>query len=253
MWVVAPKWANGFDSPHEKMRFECNECHTAASWKEIAFDHQKTRFSLDGRHMALRCVQCHDIKNFGSASSDCVSCHTDIHQAKLSNSCDRCHTTRSWVVNAIQAHANTSFPLIGVHARLDCKSCHISEIEGEYSFVKSECVACHSADFQRAQSPSHTAMSFGTRCEDCHNPLGWQPASFNRHDAFFPIMTGVHAGRWNSCADCHANGQDFSIFSCFGCHEHSQARMDGGHGDVRGYSYDSNACFSCHRTGQRGG
>jgi hypothetical protein len=42
---------------------------------------------------------------------------------------------------------------------------------------------------------------------------------------------------------------NFKHFNCLGCHEHSMSRMNGAHDDVRGYVYDSNACYNCHPTG----
>ncbi len=241
-------------SPHsEEMRRECDQCHQSTNWKDIRFDHLSTKFPLEGRHAKARCIGCHALEDFRRVSADCITCHTDVHQGKLGASCGRCHTPRGWAVfNTLNAHAGTSFPLIGPHARLDCKACHTSEIEGEFSFMKSECYSCHEADFGQATNPSHSEMGFGTRCEECHFPVSWQPANFARHSAFFPISTGRHAGVWHTCADCHPNSADHGDFNCLGCHEHEQGRMNAKHDEVRGYAYDSNACYTCHPRGEGG-
>jgi len=241
-------------SPHsDQMRFNCEECHVSTNWKDIRFDHQVTGFLLDGKHAKAKCTGCHALEDFGHVSSDCISCHTDVHQGKLAISCGRCHTPRGWAVfNSLSAHAGTSFPLIGPHAKLDCRACHISDIEGEFSFLKSECYSCHAGDFEHAANPSHSLMGFGTRCEECHFPVSWQPANFARHSGFFPISTGAHAGAWSSCRDCHPNQQDHRVFSCLGCHEHEQSRMNDKHSEVGGYVYDSNACYTCHPRGEKG-
>jgi hypothetical protein len=52
------------------------------------------------------------------------------------------------------------------------------------------------------------------------------------------------------CETCHADPNDYSEFTCFSCHQHSQDRMDDKHSDVSGYSYDSAACYSCHPDGR---
>ncbi len=242
------------ETPHKVLRFECNDCHSSTTWREVKFDHAKTDFALEDRHTKVKCVQCHSLEDFRVAGSDCVSCHDDIHQGKLAHTCEQCHSARGWsVFNTLKVHANTSFPLIGAHARLDCRACHISEIEGEYSFLKSECIFCHKTDFEQAQSPPHTQMGLGTRCEDCHFMVSWQPANFSGHDSFFPIFSGRHAGVWTSCEICHASSQDYTIFDCFNCHEHSKVRMDGAHSDIRNYVYESGACYSCHPGGSAGG
>jgi hypothetical protein len=241
------------ETPHKNLVLECDKCHAVTEWKEIVFDHSTTEFVLWGRHAGLGCRDCHNIEDFGLARADCSACHLDTHQGKLGPDCGRCHNPQGWsIFNTSAVHANTTFPLMGAHARLDCKACHISEIEGEYSFLKSECVSCHYAEFQAAANPSHTDMGFGTRCEECHFPVSWYPANFVKHDAFFPISSGAHAGVWSSCNDCHSNPNDRTVFSCLGCHEHNQNSMNDHHSEVNGYAYDSNACYSCHPRGQGG-
>jgi hypothetical protein len=50
--------------------------------------------------------------------------------------------------------------------------------------------------------------------------------------------------------DCHINSGNYSSFSCINCHEHSnRGEVDDDHSEVSGYSYESNACYSCHPTG----
>lgn len=246
--------AENIETPHKVLKFECSECHNSNTWQEVKFDHAKTGFALEDRHAKVKCADCHTLEDFKLAGSDCINCHEDIHQGKLDRSCERCHTARGWTVfNRLTAHANTSFPLFGAHASLDCQACHTGEVEGEYSFLKSECIDCHQADFERAASPPHTQMDFEARCEDCHTLASWQPANFSQHESYFPIFSGHHAGVWSDCEICHSTPQNYRIFSCFGCHEHSRDRMDGAHSRVRGYTYDSNACYSCHPGGSGGG
>ncbi|RMF57129.1 MAG: hypothetical protein D6748_11805, partial [Calditrichaeota bacterium] len=88
------------------------------------------------------------------------------------------------------------------------------------------------------------------RCEDCHNMTAWRPANFSGHDNYFPIYSGAHGGKWDTCMDCHTSPGSFQVFSCFeGCHEHNKNRMDDKHREVSGYVYESNACYSCHPSG----
>jgi len=41
------------------MELACSSCHSTSRWGEAAFDHQKTAFPLDGRHIGVRCGACH--------------------------------------------------------------------------------------------------------------------------------------------------------------------------------------------------
>ena len=238
-------------NPHVNLTLECDNCHTTKDWKLVMFDHRIVNYPLEGQHKGLSCEQCHSIEDFSRVAPGCAACHQDVHQEKLGRECSTCHTPEHWtVLDVLVAHRNTTFPLVGVHARLDCQACHLSEIEGEYSFIQSECVACHQSNYQNAQNPEHTGMGFSIRCEDCHNLTGWRPANFSGHDGYFPIYSGEHAGKWDTCSDCHVVPGNYQQFSCYdGCHEHNQAKMDDEHDEVSGYVFESNACLSCHPSG----
>jgi len=71
------------------------------------------------------------------------------------------------------------------------------------------------------------------------------------HDRFFPL-TGDHGGQ--PCTRCHMDPSDIRSFTCFDCHRHSESRTRNEHdGEVRGYSYDSMACYRCHPRGRKEG
>lgn len=38
---------------------DCKRCHAFENWKTIHFDHNKTRFPLDGKHAQVPCASCH--------------------------------------------------------------------------------------------------------------------------------------------------------------------------------------------------
>jgi hypothetical protein len=40
---------------------DCLSCHTFNNWKPEKFDHNKTRFSLEGAHQKLKCSRCHPV------------------------------------------------------------------------------------------------------------------------------------------------------------------------------------------------
>lgn len=238
------------ENPHRVLDRECNACHTPEGWNTIRFDHQQTAFPLTGQHEGVNCVACHSLADFREVQARCGACHIDAHQDKLGEDCQRCHTSRSWtLLDPLTAHASTTFPLLGKHGQLDCQACHTSEVVGEFSMTRSECFACHEAEFRSAQNPVHSSLGFGVRCEECHELTGWRPATFAQHDDVFPIFSGKHRGEWEDCTDCHTSPGNFLVFSCLNCHEHRQSKMDEEHHEVAGYVYESNACYACHPRG----
>ncbi len=64
-------------------RNDCTRCHTSNNWNPEKFNHNNTRFKLDGEHVGLDCVQCHKptdglIHNYILYKFDditCASCH----------------------------------------------------------------------------------------------------------------------------------------------------------------------------------
>lgn len=138
-----------------------------------------------------------------------------------------------------------NFPIAsGDHGGVDCNACH-----GAFdTFRKFTCTAsgCHTQD---KVDPIHAGMGPDYRFEDtaclsCH-PTG-EAAMF---DHPFPIdAASPHARR--ACAECHPVAADKKQFTCVACHEHEQPLMDGAHGSMAGYSYDSAACLSCHPKGE---
>lgn len=239
------------ENPHKEVPFSCETCHNTADWHIVSFDHSITDFALTGQHIKQNCKSCHDISNFANTSIECRSCHTHVHQSKLYPECESCHTPVSWtIIDANQAHANTTFQIIGTHAKLDCGSCHQSDIVAEFRRPSSDCYDCHKNDFAGTSNPKHDFTTFGTRCEDCHSFISWKPATFRDHDSQFPIFSGAHNGVWDDCTTCHINPATYSDFTCLVCHAHSRDKMDREHRERSNYSYDSYACYHCHPGGK---
>jgi NAD-dependent SIR2 family protein deacetylase len=63
---------------------DCNRCHGSDSFKPaIKFDHSKTLFPLDGKHIKVACIKCHkEIKDqeqtfvlYKIKEFKCADCH----------------------------------------------------------------------------------------------------------------------------------------------------------------------------------
>jgi hypothetical protein len=224
--VIAAAAGRAQNSPHGKISFACEECHSADSWNVMPeparFDHRKTGFVLKGQHVQVQCTECHTTLTFKfkTSATRCADCHSDVHRGELGTTCDRCHSPQSWLVPDMpQKHASTRFALIGAHATVPCQGCHTSQQKNEYVGMRTDCFGCHQADFEGAQAPNHRQAGFSTDCTGCHsvNAMNWG-ANFDHAKSGFPLL-GAHATI--PCAQCHPGNVFRAIpTDCISCHQH---------------------------------
>jgi hypothetical protein len=240
--------------PVEGVKTRCAACHSADGWDRVAFAHARTGFPLEGRHAEAPCKGCHAEGSFaGAVPRACAACHRDVHQGRLGQACDRCHDATAWAATTFtaDAHRRTAFPLTGRHAVVPCESCHGDARDRGFTRPVRDCVACHEADFARAQTSAALPHDPGlTTCRGCHGTFRFQPAAFPAHDACFPIRSGHHAGV--RCRDCHTSippvveplSCTSGSFDCRRCHSCAE------HDPVSGFDCTtSRRCYECHRFG----
>ena len=249
---------------------DCGRCHLPTTWGGVGFQH--FGFPLDGAHAALDCSACHANQVFVGLPTDCFGCHQDDYSAAqdpdhltlmLSTMCSDCHTTSSWY-DAHFSHLGISSGCVDCHLAdyqettdpnhalenlsHDCEQCHTTDTWSGAAFshagITSGCAECHLDDYQATSEPNHAQAGFPVSCESCHNTVAWSDATFDHN---FPINSGDHSGL--DCIDCHLAPRSFAIFSCTHCHEHRQSEADDEHDDVRGYVWESMACYQCHPNG----
>lgn len=234
----------------------CTTCHTTTSWKPSSFNHSSTGFTLTGAHVSANCSKCH-ITAGVKPLQDCYACHRVNYEQTVSpnhvtsnfaKTCYTCHTTTAWKPANFD-HNTTAFPLTGAHLSANCSQCHITA----GVTPSTDCYACHKTKYDQTTNPNHAASGFDKTCKTCHSTGAWKPATFNHDGLYFPIYSGEHKGKWNTCADCHKNTTNYAVFSCIDCHEHNKTDMDKEHKSVSGYSYASTACLSCHPNGKGDG
>jgi hypothetical protein len=244
------------DPDHVSNNFDhdCTTCHSSSAWTPATFDHASTDFPLVGAHTSVDCADCHTTGYSQQLPTDCWSCHESNFKAvedpnhitnNFDHDCTTCHSSSAWTPATFD-HASTEFPLTGAHATADCSACHSSG----YQNTPLECWSCHESVYNQTTDPNHKGANFPTTCESCHTTKAWTPASWDHDKQYFPIYSGKHKDEWNACADCHINTNNYVQFECITCHEHSnKSELDNDHKDVSGYSYDSQACYTCHPTG----
>ncbi len=251
-------WAQ--KNPHGKdFKFDCSDCHTTGGWtysgSTSKFNHNSTKFMLEGQHKYTACTSCHKSLVFSEAKTNCVDCHTDMHNATVGMDCARCHDAKSWLVSNITGiHQQSRFPLLGAHNAADCSSCHSSVSNLEFQPLGIECIDCHRPDYEGTHNPNHVQSGLSLFCAECHtSDFDWKPAKFGVHDGYFPVYSGAHREAWQDCTDCHKQRDNFSVFSCIDCHEHNKSVTDEDHRGINGYFFNNMACFACHPAGTKEG
>ncbi|MCG6962761.1 MAG: hypothetical protein LJE95_05760, partial [Acidobacteria bacterium] len=210
---------------------ECASCHTveAKGFRATRFDHSRARFHLDGKHLTVKCEQCHhretaafpsgtgETVRYTGMGTDCVSCHHDAHRGELGDRCATCHATEAFKVTKYNHRADGKF-FQGSHASVACVKCHPkgpdpAVLKGEdprhFAAATRQCASCHD-DPHRGE--------LGTDCQSCHDVARrFQSASRAFHKATLLPLEGRHLAV--PCADCHLNGQIRGTPTrCFDCH-----------------------------------
>lgn len=167
-----------------------------------------------------KCQSCHKLSDVGIRSTKggllaVAAQKTKFHQALIEQDCMACHTDHRGPKFASADRKGFSHLLLRVDIRERCETCHVKPIDGLHRQIAGNCAQCHS---QKA----------------------WKPATFN-HDKFF-LLDGDHSA---TCATCHTNN-DYSRFTCYGCHEHQADRIRAKHVE-EGIS-DFENCVECHRS-----
>jgi hypothetical protein len=149
----------------------CTRCHTPTKFSDVpAFDHSRTLFPLDRRHMAVKCTSCHDASRGAKLRADCRFCHGDPHRGRTLMDCEQCHRADRWTLVRFD-HDRTIFPLRGRHFTTACRACHTND---QYTGIRPECVSCHRQDKLRADGMYTFHRGFGFDCGECHKAFTWR-------------------------------------------------------------------------------
>ena len=213
------------------------------------------------------CTSCHSLGQRGIEPAKCLACHTPLRariradegfHATVAADCASCHKDHfgrdfdpvRFDTDAFD-HRDTGYPLLGEHARADCRSCHKPELvtaadvrlfklaagrlDDTYLGLADDCATCH-----RADNP-HGSDFARADCASCHGPAGWdEVADFDHASTGFDLV-GRHAAL--ACTSCHGEGPSGTVqftgveADCASCH-----RPDSPHGT----QFRGQDCASCH-------
>lgn len=183
-------------------------------------------------------------------ATDCFACHTPFLGSRAAK-CIACHktadiglkTTKGLVIDKEKKN-------VGFHQKLieeDCVACH-SDHRGVKAFrpisrfshnllqssLQKQCDSCHSTPTDALH------QKIKGNCVQCHNNEAWTPASFE-HEKYFRFDRDHDA----ECKVCHTDN-DYSRYTCYGCHEHSRSKIREEHVEEGIANYEE--CVDCHRS-----
>jgi hypothetical protein len=230
---------------------DCQQCHNITDWKQARqFDHSKTKYPLTGMHAQVACEKCHfpagpdQTVNFAGLKFDtCTACHRDPHKGAFKGTCESCHTTAGWKKVTMSTpfdHSKTKYPLVGMHAKVSCVSCHAGgDFKRPLAFA--QCQDCHTPDPHKGQFQSRQSKG---ECSECHTVEGWKPSSFGvkEHASSHYPLEGKHATV--SCEKCHLPAAKDTVYkvkfaACTDCHKDA-------HDNQFAAAPYQNKCETCH-------
>jgi Cytochrome c7 and related cytochrome c len=195
---------------------KCDTCHSTKEWRSNSFNHDTdTKYVLRGKHRSVTCKDCHTGNLYrDKLVQECLACHKkdDKHKETLGKECGSCHTERSWKEPSKFDHETTTFPLLGKHAKVECKECHKSAMFKE---APKDCYACHKKDDKHKDT-------LGKDCASCHVERDWKltEGRFSHERTRFPLRN-AHAPKLLKCDACHKDLHSYrnTAMDCFSCHK----------------------------------
>lgn len=219
--------------PHQgRLGPRCAECHVTAGFFERPaagrFDHTRTRYPLEGRHLAVRCAACHPrgTSRTTLAYAVCSDCHRPKHEPAwatrpAATRCESCHDVAGFKPSPFGPDR---------HRAGRCTECH-AEVHGTQppgTAVLADCVKCHGVEeWQRSAYPTADHAATGlplegrhatVACAACHGlarrdlPALARTAADGQAGIRFMVGKGectschqdVHRARYGSvCTPCH--------------------------------------------------
>lgn len=227
----------------------CETCHSTAGWQSgrfSNFNHDQTRFPLQGKHKTVQCESCHPPgkPRQGMKFAKCTDCHADFHRGQFADrvsrgACEECHSVQGFspAKFSVEAHRQSKFPLEGGHLAVPCIACHAGGANGQqdsrsmlkmnrFTFASTRCQDCH-RDPHREEVDKYIAIG---GCEHCHQVASWRKIVFDHSRTKFPLV-----------------GRHQEIL-CGSCHKSTEKSMGAAGAGMRGqFANLPGLCKDCHQ------
>jgi len=243
------------DVHNNKFGQNCLQCHTKESFVISEgiknFDHAKTDYTLEQKHLGVNCKSCHKI-NFTTPlkHEKCADCHKDYHDNQFAKEgikpdCSGCHNLSGFVnfSYSIEQHNKSVFPIQGSHTATPCFSCHKKTEKWAFREIGKRCADCHSNIHKDFISDKYYPEQ---SCQSCHSESQWSEVRFDHSKTNFKL-TGAHEAQ--GCRKCHFTEKPDGTFqqqfaglsvNCSTCHTDNHFRQFEKEGVTD--------CLSCHET-----
>jgi len=237
---------------HEgKFGTNCVECHQESGFRNLRnmdqFDHARTAFPLEGKHVVVDCRDCHEGGRFTEPMPHavCTDCHTDYHEGQfsarpLAGDCAECHSVEGFEYTSFGAaeHLTTDFPLRGAHLATPCLACHLEGDAWVFSGLSHDCKACHDDIHQ-----GHIDAQYypDADCRSCHSEEAWHVVSFDHEKTGWPLE-GRHAEQ--RCSSCHFIREETGLRQLFTGISHECSSC---HNENHGNQFDVGGITDCKR------
>ncbi|MBF0375525.1 MAG: class III cytochrome C family protein [Alphaproteobacteria bacterium] len=181
------------------------------------------------------CFACHD-PFLGTPAKRCESCHTPerigrfttkgvpvaatiagkgaFHQTLKGAPCVACHSDHRGVAKYRTATGRFAHAMLNEATRQQCATCHAAPVDAAHRQANQACATCHRQE-------------------------RWKPATLD-HSRLFALDRDHDV----KCATCHT-GADYKTYTCYGCHEHSPAKIASEHREEGIRDYEN--CVRCHK------
>jgi hypothetical protein len=279
------------DVHQNKFGQNCRQCHSEESFHVIKgagnFDHTKTSFPLEGKHLGVSCKSCHKGKLTDPIPFNrCTSCHHDFHKGQLLNNgtitdCSACHSVQGFSPSffTLERHNAGPFVLKGAHLATSCTECHFKKDNWNFRGVGTNCSDCHTNIHQGLISENYYP---GKSCSGCHQENTWNQVNFDHSKTRFQLngahaeiscrschfrkVTGgmvnqVFAGLSDLCTNCHTDNHNHQfelqgITDCTRCHDSQNWKATRFNHNTTAFALEGKhqqiACASCHRKVKQG-
>jgi hypothetical protein len=218
--------------PHEgRLGAECGTCHVTSGFSDRSaggFDHSRTRYPLEGKHVTVACNACHGTgsRRRNPEFAVCASCHKDAH--------DSAATVAARVRDCAACHAVSGFkpsPFSGQrHEQARCQECHLESHAAQLGRLQgiSGCGSCHrvttwtvstySVSLHQSTSLPLEGRHVAVGCGVCHSAKRADLPPLTRTDSLGPARVLFKLGT-GACASCHVDPHEGRFQDkCVTCH-----------------------------------